>query len=116
MDWECFVGVDWATLIDWLSNDINNSSKSSWSDWDSNWGTSVLDSLTSDETLSGVQSDGTDIVSSQMLGYFKNQSVLSIFDFESVENWWEFTGELYIDDSTNNLRDFTSSSCSAKCS
>jgi len=42
-----------------------------------------------------------------MLGDFKDESVLGILNFESVENWWEFTSELDIDNGTNNLRDFS---------
>ena len=110
MDWKSLIGTDWTTLIDWLSNDIDNSSKALLTDWDSNWSSSISNSLSSDETFGGIKGNSTHIVSSKMLSNLKDKSVLGSLDFESVENWWEFSSELHIDDGTNNLRNLSTGS------
>ena len=100
-------GVDWALLIDWLSNNVHNSSKSLWSDWNHNWRSSISDGLSSNETFSGIQSDSSDVVTTQMLGDLKNESVFSALDLKGVENFWKVTLELDIDDGTDDLRDLS---------
>ena len=82
MNWKVFVGDNWALLVDWLSNDVHNSSKGGWSDWNSDWVSSVDDLLTSDETLGGIESNCSNVVTSKMLGNFQNQSVLDSLYFE----------------------------------
>ena len=115
MDWKRFGSINWTTLINWLSNDIDNSSKGSLSNWHLNWGSSILNSLSSDETLSRIQSNSTHIISSQMLSNFKYKSVLSVLNLKGIEDWWEFSGELHIHNGSNNLRDFTSSGTEGSC-
>ena len=110
MDWQELLGVNWTTLVNWLSNDIDDSSEGGWADWDLNWSTSVLDWLSSDKTLSGIQSNGTHVVASQMLGNLEDESVLGTLDLKGIENWWELSRELDINDGTNNLRNLSSSS------
>ncbi len=95
------------TLVDGLTNDIDDSTESLGTDGNLNGVASVEDGLTTDETLSGVKSNGTHVVSTQMLGNFENKTVLDALDFEGVENGREFAFELNIDDSTNNLGNFT---------
>jgi hypothetical protein len=41
-----------------------------------------------------------------MLGDFEDESVFGSFDFQRVQNWWEFSFELNIDNGTNNLGNF----------
>ena len=107
VNWQVLGCLNWTALIDWLSNNIDDSSEALLTDWHLNWGASIGDGLASDETLSGVQSDGSHVVSSKMLGDLEHESVLSSLNFESVENWWEFTGELHVHDGTNNLRNLS---------
>jgi len=73
------------------------------SDWNLNWKTGVSDDLSSNETLGGIQSNGSDIVSSQMLRDFQDESMLRTLNLEGVKNRWKLTVELDIDDGTNNL-------------
>ena len=100
-------GVDWALLIDWLTNNVHNSSKSLWSDWNHNWRSGISDGLSSNETFSGIQSDSSDVVTTQMLGDLKNESVFSALDLKGVHNLWKVTLELDIDDGTDDLRDLS---------
>ena len=101
------LGVNWTLLIDWLSNNIHNSSKSLWSDWNHNWRSSISDFLTSNETLSRIQSDSSDVVTTQVLGDLKNKSVFSTNDLKGVKNLRKVTLELDIDDGTDDLRDLS---------
>lgn len=103
MDGSVFSGVDWTSLVNWLTNHIDNSTESFWTDWHENGCTSIDDSLSSNETFSGIQGDGSHVVTTQMLSDFQNQSVLSSLYFQSIQNGWEFTVEVHIDDGTNNL-------------
>lgn len=104
-----FSSINWSLLIDWLTNDVDDSTKGLWSDWHHNWVTSVVNFLSSNETLSGIQSNGSNIVTTQMLSDFQNESVWNSSDFEGVQNWWEVTLKLHIDDGTDNLRNLTNS-------
>lgn len=86
MDWSVFSCGDGTSLIDWLTDNIDNSTESFWTDWHENGSTSIYDTLTSDETFSGVQGDCSDVVTTQMLSDFQDQSVLSTFDLKGVQN------------------------------
>lgn len=114
MDWSELVSGDWATLVNWLTNHIDNSAESLWADGHKNGGTSVVHWLATDETFGGVQSDGSHVVTTQVLGDLEHESVLNTVDFESVENWRERTLELHVDDGTNNLRNLSLSDLSGK--
>jgi hypothetical protein len=109
MDGEELGGGDGATLVDGLTNDIDDSSESLLANGHHNGGTGVLDTLASDETFGGVESDGSHVVSSEMLGNLEHESVLGSLDLKGVENGGELAGELHIDDGTNDLGDFSSS-------
>ena len=80
-------GVDWAALVDGLADHINDSSKTRCTDWHHDGVASILDGLTSDETFRRVQSDGSYVVSTQVLGDFKDQSMLSALNLKGVKNW-----------------------------
>merc|ERR1719183_3347915 len=104
MDGEVVLGLNWALLIDGLSNHVHDSAESSWANWHGNGVASFSDFLSSDKTLSRVQSDSSHIVASQMLGDFQNQFILDPLHFECVENFWQIAFELNINHSTNDLR------------
>ena len=91
-----------------LTNDVHNSSEGFGTDGNHNWVTSVFDFLSSNKTIGGVQGDSSDSGISQMLGNFKNKSVLSSFDFKGVENGRKVIFELDIDDGTDDLGNLTS--------
>jgi hypothetical protein len=103
VNWQLSVCINRSFLVNWLTNDIHDSAETSLSDWNLNWKTGVDDLLSSNETFGGIQSNGSDVVSSQVLGDFKDKSVLSTLNLEGVVNGWKLTVELDIDDGTNNL-------------
>lgn len=103
MDWQKLSGVDRSLLIDGFSNDVDNSSKCLRSDWHHNGVSSILYFLTSNQTFGRVKSNSSNIVTSQMLGDLKNESVIDTFYLKSVENWRKISLELYVNDGTNDL-------------
>lgn len=80
--------VDWATLIDGLTNNVNNSSKGLGADGDHNGISGVLDFLTTDESLGGVEGDRAHVVATQVLGDLQNEALASASHFERVQNRW----------------------------
>ena len=109
MDWQVLSGGNWSLLVNWLTNDVHNSTEGSWADWHHDGVSSVGDLLSSNETLGGVQSNGPDVVATQMLGNFEYESVVDSLHLEGVQNWGKISLELHVHDGTNNLGDFTSS-------
>jgi hypothetical protein len=104
VNWSELVSFDGTTLVNWLTDHIDNSAESLWADWHENWLLGVADWLATDETLSGVQSNGSDVVATQVLGDLEHESVGDTLDLQSVENWRQGTLELHVDDGTNDLR------------
>jgi hypothetical protein len=51
MDWSELGGVDGTAFIDWLSNDIDDSSESFGADWHHDWVSSVCDCLSSNQSF-----------------------------------------------------------------
>jgi hypothetical protein len=69
--------------------------------------------LSTNETVGGVQGDGSDVIATKMLGDLKHETVLSPLDLKSIQNGGKITIELDVDDGTNDLRNFAS--CSFNC-
>ena len=90
MDRQNLLVSNGTTLVNRLTNDIDDSTESFGTDGNLNGVSSVEDGLTTDETLSGVKSNGAHVVSTQMLGNFEHKTVLGALDFERVENGREF--------------------------
>ena len=87
MDGKELIGADGALLVNGLTDDIDNSTESLGADGHHNGAASVNDGLASDEALSGVEGNGTDVGSSQMLGDLQHESSVSdILDFKGIEN------------------------------
>ena len=107
MDGQILSGVNWSFFIDWLTNDIHNSTEGSWSYWHHNWVSGIGNLLSSDETFSRVQSNGSNVVSTQMLGDLENESVFDTLNLKGVKNWWKVSFELHVNDGTDNLGDST---------
>ena len=103
MDGSVLGGVNGSTLIDGVTDDIDNSSKGFRTDGDENGCTSVVDYLTSDETVCGVESDGSHVVTTEMLSDLEHKTVLSVSDLESVEDGRQLAIELHVDDGTDHL-------------
>ena len=103
MDWKELVGLNWSLLIDGLSNDVHDSAEGGWAHghFDGVAGVDYL--LAAHKTLGGVESNRPDVVASQVLGNFQNQSVLDPLYFQGVENSWQVAIELHIDYCANDL-------------
>ena len=107
MDGQVFVSGDWASLVDWLTDDVDDSAESWWSDWHKNGSSSVCDLLASNESFGGVHCNGSHVVATEMLGDLKDKPVIGTLDLEGIENWRKVTLELHVDDGTNDLGNLT---------
>lgn len=95
-----------ASFVNRLTNDIDNSSEGLGSDGHHDWVAGVLDVLSSDETVSGVQGNSSDSGITEMLSNFEDESVLGSLDFKGIKNRRKAVFELDIDDGTDDLGDF----------
>jgi len=95
--------LDWATLVDGLTNDVHDTAKSSGTDRDHDGVASVDNLGTANETFCTVHGDGADRVLTEMGCDFKDKTATAkIHDLEGVEDRREVVGvELDIDDGTN---------------
>lgn len=107
MNGSVLISLDGTTLIDGLTNNVDDSSEGLGTDGYQNGGADITDTLSSNETFSGIEGNGTDVVSTEMLGDLKNESVGAVLNLEGVQNWGKLALELHIDDGTNNLGNFT---------
>lgn len=107
MDGAVLICDNRTSLIDGLSNNVDDSAKSLRTNWHHDGVSSVADWLATNETFSGVQGDGTYVVTTQVLCNLENKTVLSALNFESIENGRKLTFELHVDDGTNNLRNLS---------
>eukprot|EP00128_Syssomonas_multiformis_P016704 Colp12_sorted_trinity150504_noHs@24768 len=99
------LGVDRTTLIDGLTNHVNNATKSLVTDGDGDGGTSVEDGLTTDQTLSTVHGNSTDSVLTQVLGNLQDEAARVVLNLKSVQNGGKGAIELNVDDGTDDLED-----------
>jgi hypothetical protein len=104
VDWVSFLGVDWTTLIDWFTDNVDDTTQGLTTNWDGDWRTSVNNGLTTDQTLGTVHGNGSDSVLTQVLGNLEHQTArLVVLDLQSVQDGWQVTLlELDIDNSTDN--------------
>lgn len=114
MDGAVLICDNRTSLIDGLSNNVDDSAKSLRTNWHHDGVSSVADWLATNETFSGVQGDGTYVVTTQVLCNLENKTVLSALNFESIENGRKLTFELHVDDGTNNLRNLSMSDLCAE--
>ena len=103
MDWVSDFGFDWASLIDGVSNDVHNPAEGLWPDGDTDRSSGINDFLTSDESLCGVHSNCSDSGVSKMLSDLEDESVFDSLDLECVEDRWDVSVELHVNDGTNDL-------------
>merc|ERR1712198_602416 len=110
------VGGNGAPLIDRLTNNIDDSSKGLGSNRDHDWVTSVVDNLSTDETLGTVHGNSSDGVLSQVLGDLQDELGGSVFNLQGVKNLWESILKLNVNDGTNNGDNLAlwKSSCSSR--
>jgi hypothetical protein len=97
------VSVYRTTLINRLSNDVDDSAESLGTNGHENGLFDINDVLSTDETFSGVHSNSTHVVTTEMLGNLEDKTMAGALDLKSVENWRKFSLELDVDDGSNNL-------------
>jgi hypothetical protein len=107
VDGTVLVGVDRTSFVDGLADNINDSAKCLGTDWHHDGMSSVQNCLSSNQTLSGVQSYSAHVVATKMLGDFQNETRCSPLDLKSVENGRQLSFKLYVYDGTNNLRNLS---------
>ena len=95
--------LDWATLVDRLTNDVHDTAKSGGTDRDHDGVASVDNLGTANETFCTVHGDGADRVLTEMGCDFKDKTATAeIHDLKGIEDRREVVGvELDIDDGTN---------------
>merc|ERR1739848_913929 len=86
MDGLPLVGRDRAALINGVSNDVDDPAESLGSHGNHDWVPSVVDNVSSDQTLGTVHGDGADGVLSQVLGNLENELRLSVLHLQSIED------------------------------
>ena len=95
-------GVNGTPLIDWLTNNIDDSSKGFGSNWDHDGVAGVVDNLATDETLGTVHGNGSDGVLSEVLGNLQNELGASVLHLKGVKNLGEAIFKLDIHHGTDN--------------
>ena len=67
VNWKLLLVLDGATLINWVTSDVDDTAKSTWADWNHDGRSRVGSGLSTDETLSSVHSNASHDVLTQML-------------------------------------------------
>eukprot|EP00056_Hartaetosiga_gracilis_P017347 m.7005 g.7005 ORF g.7005 m.7005 type:complete len:506 (+) comp5634_c0_seq1:128-1645(+) len=101
------VSLNGTTLINWLSNNIHNTTKGSSSNGNCDGSASIRHSLSTNKTFCTIHSNCTHCVFTQMLSNFKNKSLFVIVDFEGIEDRWQVRVEFHINNGTNNRHNGT---------
>merc|ERR1712042_161303 len=92
---------------------IDDATKCFRSNGNHNWVSSVIDNITTDQTLSTIHSNGSDSVLSKMLGNLQDELRRSVLNNKGVKNFGKSILELYVNDGTNNRDNLTlGKSCS----
>merc|ERR1711975_108468 len=113
MDSLALVSWHWTPLINGISNNIDDATKCFRSNGNHNWVSSVIDNITTDQTLSTIHSNGSDSVLSKILGNLQDELWRSVLNNKGVKNFGKSILELYVNDGTNNRDNLTlGKSCS----
>lgn len=112
VDGEELVALDGTTLINGLTNDVDDTAERALADGDLDGGTSVDDLLATNETLGTVHSNGTDRVLTQVSGDLEDETTaVEVLDLESVQDGRESISlELHVNDSTDDCLDLADGS------
>jgi hypothetical protein len=96
---------DGSLLVDRLSNDVDDTTQSLWSNGHLDGSPGVDALLSADETIRTFHGNGTDGVLSEMLGDLQDETLASLLhlDLKGIEDLWEFFIKLHIDDGSNHL-------------
>ena len=98
------------SLVNGFSDDVNDTSKCSGSDWDGDGSAGVDAALSADETFGTVHGNRADGRLAQMLRHFQHQTRLAALHFEGVENRRQLAVKLDIDDGADHSDDLAGGS------
>ena len=103
------VTLDGAALVDWLSDDVHDTTERTLSYGNLDGSTGVDDLLATDETLGTVHGNGTHRVLTQVRGDLKDEATaVKVLDLERVQDGRKVVSlELDVDDGTNDSLDRT---------
>jgi hypothetical protein len=106
------LGVDGATLVDRLANNVDDTTQALGTDGNGDGGTGVLHRLATDQTFSTVHGNGADGVLSQVLSDLKNQTTVEVLDLEGVKNRRKLAlVKLDVDNGTDDRANLTRGLC-----
>merc|ERR1711862_884603 len=89
MDGLSLVSGNGTPLINGLTNDVDDSTKSLRSHGDHDGIAGVVDNLASNQTLCTIHGNGSDGVLSQVLGNLQDELGLTVLNLQGVEDLWE---------------------------
>ena len=98
-------GADRAAFVDRLADDVHDAAERLRADRDRDLRAGVDDFLAADETFGRVHRDGTHGVFTEVLRDFEDQRVGAVLRFERGQDGGQFTFELHVDDSADDLAD-----------
>jgi len=101
MDSLTLVGLHGAPLVNWVTNNIDDTAESLGSNRDHDGVSGIVDNIAADQTLSTVHGDSPDGVLSQVLGDLQDKLGGSVLDNESVEDLRKTIFELNVNDGTD---------------
>mmetsp|Transcript_1101 Transcript_1101/g.2189 ORF Transcript_1101/g.2189 Transcript_1101/m.2189 type:complete len:518 (+) Transcript_1101:218-1771(+) len=101
------VGGYGAAFVHGLAHDVEDPAEGRVTDRHADRAIGVGHFLTAHETFGRVHRDGTDGPFAKVLSNLKNQALAVVLGFESVENLRQVFVELHVNDSADDLRDFT---------
>ena len=103
VDWRKLLGLDRATFVNRLTDDVHDAAERFRADRDHDRLTKVADRVAANETLGGVHCDRADRILAKVLGDLKNEAVAIIVGFQRVQNVWKRAGEFNVDNGADNL-------------
>ena len=87
MNSSSFVGIDGTPLVNWVTNDIDDTTKSLLSDRNTNGSSGIGDFLSTDKTFGTIHSNGPHGIFSQMLGDLEYQPRRTFCHVQGVKNF-----------------------------
>ncbi len=67
VNWGTQLGVDWATLINWVTGNVHDATKGLWADWNHDWVSGISGAVATDKSLSTIHGNAADDALSQVL-------------------------------------------------
>jgi hypothetical protein len=106
------IGLDITSLINWLTEHIEDPSQGAFSHWNRNWASCIDAIETSHEPIGATEGNATHLATSEVLLDFSSQVDFNPFfaagNLHRVVNRWQvILGELRIEGRTDDLTDFT---------